>query len=63
MRYFIALRFIDNLVGSIFLGEYESRMYFERVLRKAGVFDRLEEMGIQEHDIVRVADVEFEYIF
>ena len=54
---------IDNLVGSIFLGEYESRMYFERVLRKAGVFDRLEEMGIQEHDIVRVADVEFEYIF
>jgi len=54
---------IDNLVGSIFLGEYESRMYFERVLRKAGVFDRLEEMGIREHDIVRVADVEFEYIF
>ncbi len=61
--YEISGAWIDNLVGSIFLSEYESRMYFERTLRKAGVFDRLEAMGIREHDIVRVADVEFEYIF
>ena len=61
--YVVSGAWIDKIVGSVFLDEYESRMYFERILRKAGVFDRLEAMGIEDHDLVNVAGVEFEYIY
>jgi GTP-binding protein len=54
---------VDKVVGSVNFGDYESRMYFERVLRKAGVFDMLEQAGIQEKQIVNVGGLEFEYIF
>ena len=42
--------------------DYESRTYFERTLRKSGIFDRLEEMGIQEGDTVSIYNLEFEYV-
>jgi len=38
---------LQRLMGSINFGDYESRMYFDRVLRQSGLFDRLEEMGIR----------------
>ena len=31
------------------------------MLRKCGLFDRLEKMGIQDGDIVSMYDLEFEY--
>jgi len=42
--------------------DYESRMFFERVMEKEGLFDRLKEMGIQEGDTVKIYDLEFEYV-
>ena len=36
-------------------------MYFDRQLRKSGLFERLEAMGIQDGDIVSLYDLEFEY--
>ena len=36
-------------------------MYFDRSLRTAGVYDRLEDMGIREGDTVSIYDLEFEY--
>ena len=36
-------------------------MYFDRQLRKSGLFDRLEEQGIQDGDTVSIYDYEFEY--
>ena len=41
---------------------HEARMHFERTLRKAGIFERLEDMGIKNGDTVRIYDLEFEYI-
>ena len=52
---------LQRLLQSVNLGDYESRMYFDRVLREAGVFDRLEAMGIQDGDTVGIYDLEFEY--
>ena len=43
---------LQRLMGSINFGDYESRMYFDRVLRQSGLFDRLEAMGIEEGDTV-----------
>ena len=61
--YTVTGEWVDKVVASVNFGDYESRMYFERVLRKAGVFDMLEKAGIQEKDIVNVGGLEFEYIF
>ena len=60
--YFVEGEWIYNLMGSINFDDYESRMYFEKVMRKGGVFDRLEEMGVQEGDLVSIYDFEFDYV-
>ncbi len=52
---------LERLLGSINFSDYESRMYFDRALRQAGVFDRMEAMGVQEGDAVSIYDLEFEY--
>lgn len=52
---------LERLVCEINFDEYESRMYFDRQLRKSGLFERLEEMGIQDGDTVSIYDFEFEY--
>ena len=41
--------------------DYESRNYFDIQLRKCGLFDRLEEMGIKDGDVVSIYEFEFEY--
>ena len=41
---------LQRLMSTINFGDYESRMYFDRVLRQSGLFDRLEAMGIEEGD-------------
>ena len=41
--------------------DYESRMFFDRMLRNSGIYDRLEELGINEGDTVSIFDLEFEY--
>ena len=50
-----------KLLNDINFEDYESRMYFDRQLRKSGLFDRLEEQGIQDGDTVSIYDYEFEY--
>jgi len=52
---------LDLLLGRVNLDDYESRMYFERSLEQAGVYARLEEMGIAEGDTVCMANLEFDY--
>lgn len=51
----------ERLVQNVNFGDYESRMYFDRTLRDRGVFDRLEELGVEEGDTVSVCGIEFEY--
>ena len=50
-----------NVVKSINFGDRESFAYFQKVLRKAGVFNVLEEKGIKDGDIVTIYGAEFEY--
>ena len=52
---------LQRLMGNVNFGDYESRMWFDKQLREAGLFQRLEEMGIQDGDIVSLYDWEFEY--
>ena len=52
---------LQRLVATVNFGDYESRMYFDRVLREAGVFKRMEEMGVKDGDTVSMYDLMFEY--
>ena len=52
---------LQRLLQSVNLGDYESRMYFDRVMREAGVFERLEQMGVKDGDTISIYDLEFEY--
>lgn len=60
--FYVEGKWLKKLVGSINLDDYESLQYFHRTLKKAGVLDKLEEMGIEEGDSVIVAGVEFEHV-
>ncbi len=61
--FYVSGEWVEKIVGSVNFDEYESRMYFERTLRKAGVFDMLEARGIQEKDTVDVLGIQFDYIY
>jgi GTP-binding protein len=52
---------MERLVDRINFSDSESRMYFDRVLRTSGLFDRLEAMGIEEGDTVSIYNLEFDY--
>lgn len=51
-----------RLVMSTNFDSYESLQYFQRSLKRKGVIDKLEEMGIDEGDTVRIYDFEFDYV-
>ncbi len=52
---------LQRLISNVNFGDYESRMFFDKMLRQSGLFDRLEAMGIQDGDLVSMYNLEFEY--
>ena len=52
---------LERLIYNINFDDYESRNYFDLQLRKCGLFQRLEDMGIQDGDVVDIYDMQFEY--
>ena len=52
---------LQRLMGNVNFSDYESRMWFDKQLRDAGLFQQLESMGIEDGDIVSLYDWEFEY--
>ena len=52
---------LQRLMANVNFGDYESRNWFDKMLRQSGLFDRLEEMGIKDGDIVSLYNLEFEY--
>ena len=52
---------LQKIMANVNFSNYESRNWFDRMLRNAGLFDRLEEMGIQDGDLVSLYNLDFEY--
>ncbi|MBR3705130.1 MAG: GTPase ObgE, partial [Oscillospiraceae bacterium] len=59
--YIIEGPWLQRLISNTNFGDYESRMWFDKMLRESGLFDRLEQMGIQDGDLVSMYNLEFEY--
>lgn len=60
--YVVGGAWIDKIMGSVNTDDYESCLYMDRMLKNAGVYDRLEQMGVEEGSIVVIGEMEFEYI-
>ena len=60
--YYVEGEWIYNLMGQINFGDYESMNFFQRVLKKQGVFDMLREAGIEDGQTVNMYDFEFEFV-
>ena len=54
-------QWLEHLIVDIDFDDYEARNYFDLILRRCGLFQRLEDMGIQDGDTVDIYDFEFEY--
>ncbi len=52
---------LQKTMANVNFGDYESRNWFDRMLRESGLFERLEEMGIQDGDTVSLYNLDFEY--
>ena len=59
--YLVEGPWLQRLISNTNFGDYESRMWFDKMLREAGVFQQLEDLGIQDGDLVSMYDLEFEY--
>ena len=59
--YIVEGPWLQRLISNVNFGDYESRMWFDKMLREAGVFALLEERGIQDGDLVSMYNLEFEY--
>ena len=59
--YLVEGPWLQRLISNTNFGDYESRMWFDKMLRESGLFDRLEAMGIRDGDLVSMYDLEFEY--
>ena len=59
--YIVEGRFIERLIYSTNFDDSDSLAYFQKVLRKRGIIDELKDAGIQEGDLVKIYEVEFEY--
>ncbi|SJZ45466.1 GTP-binding protein [Garciella nitratireducens DSM 15102] len=52
---------LEKLINSVNFEDLDSIRYFQRMLRNKGIIDELEKKGIQDGDIVKILDIEFEY--
>ena len=59
--YIVEGKWLERLMSNINFGDYESRMFFDKMLRENGVFQQLEDLGIKDGDIVSMYELEFEY--
>ncbi|WML35683.1 GTPase ObgE [Clostridium sp. OS1-26] len=54
--------FVDRLLASVNVNDPDALRYFHKVLANKGVIQELVEMGIQDGDLVRLNDFEFEFL-
>ena len=52
---------LQRLMANVNFSDYESRNWFDRMLRESGLFARMEAQGVRDGDTVCLYNLEFEY--
>ena len=53
---------IEELARNVVLDSYDSFRYFQKQLKDKGVIKALKKAGAKDGDLVRVMDIEFDYV-
>jgi GTP-binding protein len=61
-KFIVEGEWLVNLLGQVNLSDWESLNYFQRVLKKSGVFEMLEEAGCRDGDTVSIYGYEFDHV-
>ncbi len=62
-KYIVEGQWLFNFMGNINFSDHESLNFFQRVLIKNGVIDKLREAGVNEGDTVSIYDFEFDFVY
>ena len=62
-KYIVEGEWLFNFMGQINFADYESLGFFQRVLVKNGVIEKLREAGIEEGETVSIYDFEFDFLY
>lgn len=60
--YIVEGSFVDRLLNAVNVNDPDDLRYFHKVLRNKGVMEELMEMGIEDGDVVRLNDFEFDFL-
>lgn len=60
--YTVEADWLYNLMGTINFDDRESLMYFQKVLTKSGVIQKLIDFGVHDGDTVSMYDFEFDFV-
>ena len=62
-KFIVEGEWLYNFMGQINFDSYDSLNFFQRVLQKNGVIEKLCEAGVSEGDTVSIYDFEFDFVF
>lgn len=62
-KFIVEGQWLFNFMGSINFSDYESLNFFQRVLVKNGVIEKLKQAGVEEGDTVSIYDFEFDFVY
>lgn len=62
-KYVVEGEWLFNFMGKINFSDYESLNFFQRVLIKNGVIEKLRAAGVEEGDTVSIYDFEFDFVY
>ena len=54
--------FLESILSVADMEDYESLQYFQRVLHTSGIYDKLEELGVEDGNTVDINGFQFEFI-
>lgn len=60
--YIVEGDWLFNLMGQINFSDNESLNYFQRILYRSGIFEKLEEHGCKDGDTVSIYEFEFDFV-
>ena len=62
-KFIVEGEWLLNLMGQVNFDDYESLNFFQRVLIKNGVIEKLRSAGVEEGDTVSIYDFEFDFVY
>ena len=62
-KFVVEGEWLYNFMGQINFDDYESLSFFQRVLIKNGVIEKLRAAGVEEGDTVSIYDFEFDFVY